>query len=127
MAKPNDTSKLVAMNAARRFDNDKVFVENSSYPRHRLKERILKENMIEYKCSGCSIGPEWNGSKLVLQLEHKNGKNDDHRLDNLDFLCPNCHSQTSTYAARNRKNPSRSPKPYIDKNGYQRNVGEALK
>lgn len=101
-----------------KFEDDKVFVENSTYPRHRLKERILKNNLIEYKCSCCGIGPEWNGAILVLQLEHKNGKNNDHRLDNLDFLCPNCHSQTNTYAAKNRKNPNRTPKAYIDKDGY---------
>lgn len=39
---------------------------------------------------------------MTLQLEHKNGNNQDYRLSNLCLLCPNCHSQTSTYAGGNR-------------------------
>jgi len=112
MARPYDTSKLVERNAARRFSNEQVFVESSAYPRHRLKERIINQQLLEYRCSCCGIGPEWNDKPLVLQLEHKNGVNDDHRIDNLDFLCPNCHTQTSTYAAKNRHNPNRKAKKY---------------
>lgn len=93
-----------------RFANETVFVENSTYPRHRLKERILKEDMISYICDDCGIGPEWNGKELILQLEHKNGVNDDKRLENLCFLCPNCHTQTNSYAAKNKTNPLRKPK-----------------
>jgi hypothetical protein len=50
---------------------------------------------------GLCFGPgEWNEKRLVLQLEHINGDAYDNRLDNLCFLCPNCHSQTDSY---NRK------------------------
>lgn len=106
----------------RAFTNEDVFVENSTYARHHIKRRILEDKLIEYKCYRCDNRGEWNGERLVLQLEHKNGKNNDHRLENLGFICPNCHSQTDTYAARNRKNPSRSPKAYIDRQGVLRNM-----
>lgn len=96
-----------------KFSNESVFVEDSTYPRHRLKERIIKQNLIVLKCLKCDLGPIWNDMPLVLQLEHINGVNDDHRLENLCFLCPNCHSQTETYSAKNRKNPNRKPKRYI--------------
>ena len=43
-------------------------------------------------------------SKLTLQLDHINGINNDNRKENLRFLCPNCHSQTDTFAGRNLKN-----------------------
>jgi RNA polymerase subunit RPABC4/transcription elongation factor Spt4 len=50
------------------------------------------------------LEPEWNGKVLTLQVDHINGVNDDHRLENLRFLCPNCHSQTPTYAGSNALN-----------------------
>ena len=39
----------------------------------------------------------------MLQLDHINGINTDHRLENLRLLCPNCHSQTPTYCGVNVK------------------------
>ena len=80
-----------------------ILTENSTYQNiSRLKERILKEGLMEYKCSECGLS-EWRGRPLTLQLDHINGINNDHRLENLRFLCPNCHSQTETYAGKNKK------------------------
>lgn len=66
----------------------------------RIKSRIIKFDLMEYKCKSCGLSDEWNGSELVLQLDHINGVSNDNRLENLRFLCPNCHSQTSTFAGR---------------------------
>jgi hypothetical protein len=44
----------------------------------------------------------WNNKKLVLHIEHINGISNDNRIENLCFLCPNCHSQTDTYGGRNK-------------------------
>lgn len=57
----------------------------------------------KYECEECKIGPEWNGKKLTIQVDHINGDNKDHRESNLRFLCPNCHSQTSTFTWKNTK------------------------
>lgn len=85
-----------------RYTLDEIMVENSKYENvERLKQRILRANLLEYKCNNCGNAGEWQGKELVLQLEHKNGKHNDHRLENLCFLCPNCHSQTSTYSGKN--------------------------
>jgi len=57
-----------------------------------------------YACAECDSGPEWRGAPMTLQIDHINGDNIDNREANLQFLCPNCHSQTPTYGGRN---PSR--------------------
>lgn len=89
------------------FNNKKsvneLFVENSNTSRTHLKKRIITDNLIKYECKECGNSGEWNGKKLVLQLEHKNGDTYDNRLENLCFLCPNCHSQTDTFSGKNAK------------------------
>lgn len=85
-----------------KYTLDEILVENSSYANiARLKIRLVNENRLVYKCAICGIS-EWNNLPLSLQLDHINGKNNDHRIQNLRFLCPNCHSQTQTYGGRNR-------------------------
>ena len=82
-------------------DISEILVENSSYANiSRLKQRLVNEKRLEYKCSCCGID-SWLGKPLSLQLDHINGINNDHRIENLRFLCPNCHSQTDTYAGKN--------------------------
>jgi transposase-like protein/Zn finger protein HypA/HybF involved in hydrogenase expression len=83
-------------------DNE-VFIEKSTYTRCSLKKRIIKNKLIKYECSKCGLVDKWVGEKISLQLEHINGINDDNRLINLTFLCPNCHSQTNTYAGKKLK------------------------
>ncbi len=56
--------------------------------------RALIESGVEYKCAKCGNEGEWNGQPLMLQVEHKNQNWLDDRRENLEFLCPNCHSQT---------------------------------
>ena len=84
-----------------RFPNSQVFKQHSRYPRHRLKQRILECNLIEYICHVCRSLPIWKGEKLILVLDHKNGINNDNRLSNLRFVCPNCDSQLPTFKSKN--------------------------
>jgi len=72
------------------------------YQTFKLKNRILKEGLFEYKCVSCN-NEEWMGNKIPLQLDHINGDSSDHRKDNLRLLCPNCHSQTDTWCGKNKK------------------------
>ena len=78
-----------------------ILIENSTYTnRERLKQRLLRAGLLQYKCHECGL-TKWRKKPISLQLEHKNGVNNDNRLENLVLLCPNCHSQTPTFAGRN--------------------------
>lgn len=100
--KLNKLTKQVNQYGSRRSDSE-VFVENSTYARHLIKKRVLKQNLIEEICAMCSLPPVWQGKPMVLILDHINGVNNDHRLENLRFVCSNCDSQLPTYKSRNRK------------------------
>lgn len=91
-----------ASNNKIKYSLDEILIENSPYANiSSLKRRLINENRLEYKCAICGID-SWQGKKLSLQLDHINGINNDHRIENLRFLCPNCHSQTETYAGKNK-------------------------
>lgn len=80
---------------------EKILIKDSEYNRTKLKARLVKEGLKEYKCECCGIS-EWNGKPLTLQLHHINGIHNDNRLSNLQLLCPNCHSQTENFGTRGR-------------------------
>jgi hypothetical protein len=80
---------------------DLVLTENSKYARHALKRRLIDEGILKYECFACKNTGIWEGKKLSLHLDHTNGVFDDNRIENLRFLCPNCHAQTDSYAGKN--------------------------
>ena len=84
---------------------EEILVSQSTYRNTTsLKKRLLKNHLLENKCYMCDLKTEWNKKTLVLILDHINGIPTDNRLLNLRLLCPNCNSQTPTFAGRNRKN-----------------------
>lgn len=71
-----------------------------------LKKRLISENILEYKCRICGNTGSWLGNDLTLQLNHIDGDPRNHTISNLEFLCPNCHTQTDTYSGRNKMKKS---------------------
>lgn len=94
---------LVPSRAKAKFDPAIHLAEHSPFNRGTIKRYLLEQGLLENTCALCPQGPEWNGKPLVLALDHENGISNDNRLSNLRLLCPNCHSQTETFAGRNTR------------------------
>lgn len=99
---PQETKDSMSWNKGKELTlNEIIFVENSKYDNEIVKRRILQNELLPYECADCGL-TEWQGKSIVLELEHCNGVRNDHRIENLKFLCPNCHSQTDTFRGRNK-------------------------
>jgi predicted RNA-binding Zn-ribbon protein involved in translation (DUF1610 family) len=99
----NHFTRAIPTPNSARYTMEEILVEDSTYANIScLKKRLINEKILEYKCAICGNLGEWNGQPLTLQLDHMNGKNNDHRKENLRFLCPNCHTQTDTFAGKNK-------------------------
>lgn len=98
-------SAVIKTNKLNNVRKEDILKENCKHQRTVLRRYIIKNNLIPYKCAICGC-TEWQGKTLSLELDHINGINNDNRLENLRFLCPNCHSQTSTYGSRNQQTNS---------------------
>jgi predicted RNA-binding Zn-ribbon protein involved in translation (DUF1610 family) len=72
----------------------------------RSKPAQLRRALVEigrpYRCASCGAGDRWNGQPLTLHVDHVNGDYCDNAEQNLRFMCPNCHSQTASFAGRSR-------------------------
>lgn len=71
-----------------------------------LRRLIFKNNLFPYRCNNCGI-KEWNCKPITLEIEHKDGDRFNNCKDNLELLCPNCHSQTETFRRNRTKNLSK--------------------
>jgi hypothetical protein len=79
-----------------------VLRNNDKREKHSLLKRALLEIGVEYKCNICKID-KWLDKDISLDIHHKNGNWSDDRRENLEFLCPNCHSFTDTFRSKNIK------------------------
>jgi len=100
---PNQSGKGINKKGAIKFELCEILDgKHPHFQTFKLKNRLLKSGIIENRCVICGI-TEWNDKAINMELDHIDGDRTNHRLDNLRMLCPNCHSQTDTYRAKNIK------------------------
>jgi 5-methylcytosine-specific restriction endonuclease McrA len=79
---------------------EELLVAGRRRSRSHLKGRLLAAGIKENRCEECGI-TEWRDKPLNMALHHVNGDGTDNRIENIVFLCPNCHAQTPNYGGRN--------------------------
>lgn len=106
-----DTSHFGPINGIERNEKN-IFIENSTATQATVRRWYLKGEYTEYKCSICNQEPEWQGKPLTLILDHINGHNNDHRLQNLRWVCPNCNQQLETTGYKKMRTQEELHKKY---------------
>jgi len=92
----NRGKSLPARQPIERYLNNEIPIQS-----YKLKNRLIKDGFLEHRCQRCN-NTHWLGQPVPLELDHKNGNNQDNRLVNLRLLCPNCHALTPNYRSKNR-------------------------
>jgi len=98
---------ILGLAARNRIPLEDILLRNSTYSNTwRIRSRLIHAGLKKAMCEVCGL-TEWNGKQISLELNHINGDRFDHRIENLQLLCPNCHAQTPTYRGKNWGNGAR--------------------
>lgn len=57
-------------------------------------------NLRSRRCERCGA-TEWLGNPINLEVHHIDGNHNNNELNNIQLLCPNCHSYTDNYCGKN--------------------------
>lgn len=84
-----------------KYTLDEVFTLNSPVTQKVLRGYIERHKVLKYQCEICRCDGHWQNSIIALEIHHKDGNNKNNTIDNLTYLCPNCHALTDTYRGKN--------------------------
>ena len=96
--RPNTKSKYCSIKC-QMFDQRATRVKSGTADVKTIS-RYLKERGI-YECVKCGNDGNWRGEHLPLHLDHINGDKKNGLLENVRWMCPNCHQQTDTWGVKN--------------------------
>ena len=85
-----------------KYQLNEILIKNSPITQKVLRGYVERHNLLEYKCQTCNCDGHWQNGIISLEIDHINGDNSDNRIENLRYLCPNCHALTETYRGRNK-------------------------
>ena len=125
---PNQSGK--GMEKSKIYSDDDIFrLHESAISSSVLINRLKTKR--GWKCECCGIS-EWMGKPITLEIHHIDGNKKNNSLDNLQILCPNCHSQTSNWRSRNQRgyaksSPKISDEQLLEAIKIHKNIYNALK
>lgn len=99
------TPKYCSIKCQKQYVRNQTFIliENG----HSLNSSWIKKYLINLhgqKCMADDCAWDFSKKQIMVELEHIDGNYTNNKLENCILLCPNCHSLTSTYKAKNTGN-----------------------
>ena len=85
-----------------KYSLEEVFCKNSPVTQKVLRGYVERHQVLEYKCVQCGCSGHWQDGEIALEIDHIDGDNTNNEIDNLRYLCPNCHALTETYRGKNK-------------------------
>lgn len=84
------------------YSLEEIFISNSPVTQKVMRGYVERHKLIEYRCKNCGCDGHWQNGIISLEIDHIDGDNTNNQLENLRYLCPNCHALTETYRGKNK-------------------------
>ena len=112
--RPSQSSGKYCSNKCQQYKQRETKVQSGKADVKSISKYLIERDI--YECVMCGNDGSWCGKPLPLQLDHIDGDRKNNDLDNLRWLCPNCHTQTDTWGSGN-----------VSKEGRKRQSAGAIK